>query len=154
MSTFTPAPTTSTRPPAAATVADRPTASRRFGYTLAVALNGGMLWIAHQLLDWDWPRFLTDDFDRLLPWVTFSFVTSMVVNAGFLVRDRGRPRALGDLVTSAVALVVSQRTWEVFPFDFVGYARDWAWLCRTLLVIAIVGSAIGVLVNAIKLARG
>lgn len=144
--TLTPTPRpTVTRPGAA---------GRRVGYVVAIVVNAVLLWIAHQLLDWGWPRFLTDAFDDLLGLVTVSFVANMLVYAVYLVRDHGRVRALGEMVTAAFALVVSLRTWDVFPFDFSGYATNWSWVPRTFLVIAIVGSAIGLLVHGVRLVNG
>lgn len=145
-STVTPSPTT-----------DRPSlspAARRFGYVMAIVANAIMLWLAHQLLGWEWPSFLTDDFDQVLGLITASFVASMVVNAGYLVHDRGRFRALGDLVVAAFGFVVSLRMWNVFPFDFSGWETDWSWLVRTALVVGIVGTAIAMIVNLGRLARG
>ena len=43
---------------------------RQFGYFVAVACNIALLWVSHQLLDWGWPRFLTDEFTSVLPWIT------------------------------------------------------------------------------------
>jgi hypothetical protein len=117
-------------------------------------VNGVMLWAAHQLLGWGWPDFLTADFDEVLPVLSASLVVGMVVNACFLVSDRGRFRAFGDLITAVLALAVSVRMWDVFPFDFTGYDRDWSWLFRAGIVLAIVGTAIAGLVNAVKLVRG
>lgn len=144
---------TSTLTPPRATHHGRPPAARRFGYTVAIALNVAMLWVTHQLLGWGWPGFLTDDFDRLLPLVTASFVASIAVNVCFLVRDRGRFRAFADLVTAAFGLAVSLRTWDVFPFGFAGYDQDWTWLFRTVLVVAIAGTVIAVIVGLVKLVR-
>lgn len=143
--------TASPPPPPPAAGDTHPTAAQRFGYGLAVVLNGIMLWVAHQLLDWGWPGFLTRDYEALLPWVTVSFVASMVANAAFLVHDRGWFRALADLVTSAIGLAVALKTWAVFPFDFEDYDRDWTGLARVVLVVAIVGTVIGVIVNTVKL---
>ena len=44
-----------------------PAPGRRSGYVVAVAINAALLWVTHQLLDWGWPRFLTEDFEELLP---------------------------------------------------------------------------------------
>jgi hypothetical protein len=146
--------TASPPPPRPAVSDTRPTAAQRFGYGLAVVLNGLMLWVAHQLLDWRWPGFLTRDFENLLPWVTVSFVASMAANLGFIVHDRGPSRALADLMTAAIGLAVALKTWAVFPFDFSTYDRDWTGLARVILVVAIVGTLIGVVVNTVKLVQG
>jgi hypothetical protein len=144
---------TSTRVPAP-TGSRRPTpAARRFGYVVAIAVNGTMLWVAHQLLGWGWPDFLTDDFDEVLWLLSASFLAGIVVNACFLLYDRGRFRALGDLVTALFGLLVSLRVWDVFPFDFSGYDNDWSWLFRVGLVVAIGGTAIAIIVNVVKLVR-
>jgi hypothetical protein len=39
----------------------------------------------------------------------------------------------------------------VFPFDFSAYQFDWEIVARFVLVLAIIGSSIGALVEAIKL---
>lgn len=133
---------------------DAPTTSRRVGYVLAVGINGMLLWAVHQVGAWGWPAFLTDDFDQVLGILSLSLVVSMAANVLYLVVDRGRTRALADLLTTSVALAASVRVWDVFPLDFAGYAVDWAWLARTLLVVAIVGSFVAIVVDLVKLFAG
>lgn len=124
---------------------------RAVGHLIAAGVNLVLLWIVHQLLDWGWPRFLTDAFEDLLPLITVSLVASAVAELIFVVHDRGRFRPFADLVTGIISLVVAWRTWQVYPFDFSGYAHDWSWLVTTVLWVAIVGTAIAVAVNAVKL---
>ncbi len=130
-----------------------PAPGRRGGYVIAIAMNAVGLWVTRRLLEWGWPRFLTDDFDELLPILTVSFVAGMVVNALFVVADPPRFKALCNVVTSVISLVVAVRTWQVFPFDFSSYAFDWTWVARVLIVIAAVGSGIAVVANLIGLVR-
>ena len=130
-----------------------PAPGRRGGYVIAIAMNAVGLWVTRRLLEWGWPRFLTDDFERLLPILTVSFVAGMVVNALFVVADPPRFKALCNMVTSVISLVVAVRTWQVFPFDFSSYAFDWTWVARVLIVIAAVGSGIAVVANLIGLVR-
>lgn len=125
----------------------RPTAVRRVGYVVAAIVNGVLLWLVWQLLAWGWPAFLTEDFTQLRGVVTASLVAGIVTNVAFLFRDRGRFRGLADLVTNVLGLVVCLRTWTVFPFDFAGAATDWTWLVRTVLVLGIVGTSIGILIS-------
>jgi hypothetical protein len=139
------APSTKRRPPVAA---------RRFGYLVAIAANAIILWVVHQLLVWEWPGFLTGEFEQVLPRVSASLIASMLVNAGFVLCDRGRCKPLGDLVTTAFGLAVSVRMLAVFPFGFAGYSTDWSWAFRAVLVVGIAGTAIAVLVNLVKLVRG
>lgn len=129
----------------------RPTPAARLGFAISIAINGAMLWVAHQLLDWQWPAFLTDEFADVLPLVSASLVVSMAVNAVYLALDRRWVRPLGDLVTAVVAVVVTIRVLDVFPFDFSAYATDWTWLARTTLIVGLVGALIAALVNGVKL---
>lgn len=127
---------------------ERSGCSTKVGYLVAIGLQGFFLWVAHQLLEWGWPSFLTADFDQVLPWVTASLVASIVVNVCFLVKDDGWFRALGDAVTAGFGLASAIVTWQVFPFDFSAWSTDWTWLVRLVVAVGIVGSAIALLVNA------
>lgn len=126
------------------------TRAKRFGYVLAAVVNGVMLWAAHQLLDWGWPGFLTDDFELMLGLVTASFIASIAVNLALAVHHRGRVRSLADIVTAAFGLAVGLRTWEVSPFDFSGYATDWSSFVHVALVIGIAATGIALIVNLVK----
>jgi hypothetical protein len=128
-------------------------AARRFGYLVAIVVNGIMIWVAHRLLDWQWPGFLTDDFDAVLWLLSASFVAGMVVNACFLLYDRGRFRAFGDLVTAAFGLAVTLRIWDVFPFEFSDYGTDWSWLFRAVLALGAFGTSVAILINVARLIR-
>jgi hypothetical protein len=131
-----------------------PTPAKRVGYLVAAALNGVMLWAVHQLLDWGWPGFLTADFEQVLGLVTASFIAGIVVNLALAVHDRGRSRAFADLVTAAFALAVGVRMWEVFPFDFAGYATDWSGPMRVALGVGIAATGIAIIVNLVKVVTG
>lgn len=127
-------------------------ASSRFGYLVGAAVNTVMLWVAHNLLDWDWPGFLTSEFDDVLPLITFSFVVSIVANLVYVLNDGWPVKPTGELTTAAIGFVVALRIWQVFPFEFT--ERDWSWLVRSVLVVAMVGSALGAVAALVKLARG
>ena len=45
------------------------------------------------------------------------------------------------------------RLWQVFPFDFAD-GTAWPVLVRVLLLLGIVGGAIGIVVNLVALVRG
>lgn len=126
-------------------------AARRFGYLLAAAINGFLLWCAHRLLDWEWPNFLTPEFDDLLPIVTVAFVVSIAVNLVLAWNDAGPRKSVANLVTSAFGFLAAVRTLRVFPFDFSAYATDWSWLARMVVILAIIGTAIAFVVELVKL---
>jgi hypothetical protein len=92
--------------------------------------------------------FLTPDTPQVLGLLNFSIVTGIVVNAAYLVYDARWFRALGDLATASIGLAVLARIWQVFPFDFGGYELGRiVLLARAVLILAIVGTVIGILVN-------
>lgn len=131
-----------------------PTPVRRFGHLVAAMANVVLLWVAHQLLDWGWPGFLTEEFELVLGLVTASFIASIVVNLALAVRPGGRFRVLTDLVTAGFGLAVGLRMLEVFPFDFSGYANDWSGLATLAIVVGILATGIAIVVNLFKLAMG
>lgn len=127
-----------------------PTTGKRVGYVIAAAFNALFLWIAHQLLDWQWPRFLTDEFADVLPLITVSFVAGIVVNLAYVWYDDPWFKSVGEIVNGAISLAVAIDMYAVFPFDFSSYATDWSWLARLVLIVAIVGTSIGVVVEVVR----
>ena len=124
--------------------------SRRVGYLVAASLNATLLWIAHHLLDWSWPAFLTGAFEDLLPFVTVSLVATVVVNLIWIAWDPTWFRHLAQLGLNLIAVVVTVRTWQIFPFDFSAYPSWWETVARVLILLGIVGSAIGSVVELVK----
>ncbi len=131
----------------------RSSAVRRFGYVVSIVVNGVMWYLVHQLPDWEWARFLTPDFDELLPWIDRSFGATIVANTLFLAYDPRWFRSTGNVITTAISLAVAVRTLQVFPFDFSGYDLDWSWLVRMIVIVAIVGTAIGLVAEVVRLIR-
>ena len=89
----------------------------------------------------------------MLPWLNASLIVGIVVNAAYLAFDPRWFRSLGQLVENVLSLIVTARFIQVFPFDFATWTTDWSWLIRTVLWIAIVGVAIGSVVELSRLAR-
>ncbi len=122
---------------------------RRLGYLVAAAVNGVLLWVFHHLLEWGWPKFLTEDFEQVLPVLSASLVATIVANLCFLAYDRRWFKALAEAVTAALSLAAGVRTWQVFPFDFSTTARDWSTLARVVIAVGIVVMAIAVVANVV-----
>ena len=128
------------------------TSERRAGYLVGAGVNALLLWMSYQLLDWGWPGFLTQEFDDLLPLITFSFTVSIV---GYLVlfvsATSGRPKQLFDALTAGIGAVVLIRFLQVEPFDFSGYDIDWTLVVRFVLVVALIGSILGFVISSVRL---
>lgn len=128
-----------------------PRGARQAGYAVAIAVNIAILVVVNRLPTWQWPPFITEDFDDLLPIINVSLAANMAINGIWMVADPDWLRAFGRVVTSAFSLAVIVQTLRVFPFDFSPYAFDWAIATRTLLILAIVGVSIGIVVDIGKL---
>ena len=131
-------------------VARKPVGTRRFGYVVAVLVNAAMLYAVNRWPGWQEVPFLTADTELVLGLVNATIVVNLVANVVYLVRDPRWLTALGDLVTTAVGLAALVRIWKVFPLDV---SDRWELLVRTLLVVGIVGSAIGIVVAIVRFGR-
>ncbi len=127
--------------------------ARQFGYLIAAVINGAMLYVANHLLEWEWPSWLTQDFERVLPIVQTSLIAGMVINLAYIGFDASWFKSIGQIVISAIGLAVAIRMFTVFPFDFSAYDFAWDTLARWVIVVAMIGSAIGILVESLKLLR-
>ena len=126
---------------------------RRIGYAIAVALNVAFLVIANNILDWGWLPWLTEDFSDVLPIMNASLIASIVANVAYLAYDARWFKGLTELGLLVIALIVTIRFWQVFPFDFSAYDFGWGTLVRWLLGLALFGVCVAILVQVIQLAR-
>jgi hypothetical protein len=126
--------------------------ARRFGYTVAVAVNAAMLYAVNVWPGWPAVPALTADTHQVLGLVNASLIAGLVVSGLYLAYDPLWLRAAGDLLTATIGLAALIRIWTVFPFDFSGYNVDWTVPLRVLMVVAIVGGALGIVVNVVTFA--
>jgi hypothetical protein len=135
------------------TVASRPsTGSRRAGYVVAAVINGVLLWLIHVWPGWDAAPFLAADFETVLWLIDVSLVATIALNLIYMVRDPRWLTAAGAVVTTAIGLAAAVRMLQVFPFDF-GDSEFWPVVVRVGLWLAVVGAAIGIIVNLVALVR-
>jgi hypothetical protein len=139
-------------PPTAA--ARRPSvAARRAGYLAGIVISAALLFVLNGQPGWQALPFLTSDTSQVIGLVNLSLAAGLAVNVMYLFYDPPWLKSLGDLITAGIGLVVAIRIWQVFPFAFHGSAAWWSTAVRVLLVLAIVGSAISIVVQAVSLAR-
>lgn len=132
----------------------RGSASRRLGYAIGIGVNAALLYAGNVWPGWWVLPFLTEDAGQVIGIVNLSLITGMVANFACLLLDRPWMKALADLATLGIGLLVLVQLWQVFPFDFRGYSLDWALIARVVLVAAMAGSAIGIIVQIVDLVRG
>jgi hypothetical protein len=131
----------------------RPTTTRRFGYVIAIIINAAVLVVVNNLLEWGWISWLTDDFEEVLPLLNLSLTATILVNVIYLAYDAEWFKSACELGLLAVSLAVTIRMYQVFPFDFSAYDANWDTLARLVLVFAMVGVAIAMIVQLVKLVR-
>lgn len=128
--------------------------TRRLGYLVAAAVNALLWYLANVSPGWEAVPFLTAGTVEVLPLFNLALGVGLVSNLVYVLWDPPRLRALGDLVGAVVALALGVRVYRVFPFDFAGLSYDLTTLMRVLVVLGIVGSAIGILAALVALVRG
>ena len=89
----------------------------------------------------------------MLGLVNASLIVTIAANVCYLAADPPWLKALGGLLTSAVGMLALVRIWRVFPLEFDDGSIDWTLITRILLVLSVVGSAIGVVIGAVGLIR-
>lgn len=132
---------------------EAPTPGRKVGYFVAAIVDGVLLYVVNNLLEWEWPSFLTDDFSRVLTILNVSLVASLLVNLAWIVADPVWFKSTSQIGLNAISMVVTIRMWQVFPFDFTPYDFPWETLARITLVAGMVGLVVGSIVELVKLAR-
>ena len=124
---------------------------RQMGYALAAGINFALLVIVN--IVWDDVAFITEEFSKVLWVVSLSLLASVLANVAYILFDPPWFKGVGELTTGLVGLFATWRVWTIFPFDFSAYSFPWETLTRVILIIALVGSAIGVLASLVKVAR-
>lgn len=127
--------------------------ARRFGYVVALLVNAALLFAVNTWPGWDVLPFLTDDTPRVLDAVNASIVVSLAANVVYLAQDMPWLKALGDMVTAAVALFAMLQVWQVFPLEFDGESIDWALIARIMLALAILGTFIAIITRFVTFLR-
>lgn len=133
------------RPPSAA--------ARRTGYVGTVVFDALCLVAINGWPGWDVLPFLTADTDRVVGWVNASIVVHLVLFATYVAWEPRGLRALGEVVTSAVGVVVASRVWQVYPFDTADDWSGWGLVVHLLLGLGVLGSAIGVITGLVHLVQ-
>lgn len=123
---------------------------RRFGYAVAIAINAVLYFVVSHIVEWEWPGFITSDFDRVDEIVLLSLGAAIVANLVYVWNDTMPLKAFMEATLNSISLVATIRLWQVFPFDFSAHANDWGWVVRFFLVVAMFGTGIGLVVNGIR----
>ena len=133
-------------------MADR-TATSRSGSVGSAVINALLLWGINIWPGWQILPFLTPDMTRALDLINASLIASLIVNLVCAVIHSRALLALGNIVVMGIGVAALLRLWEVFPFDFGTSWSGWPVLVRVFLVLGIVGSIIGAIVEVVNFFR-
>ncbi len=128
-------------------------AARRFGYAIGAVVNLVLMFVIYVWPGWEAVPFLTDDTTQVLGLVMVSLIVGVATNLVYIVADPPLLRTLGDVLSTGIAVAVITRTLRVFPFDFGDATFDWALLTRTLLVLLIIATSIGLVAQMVRMGK-
>ena len=136
--------------------------ARRFGYALAVGINGLLVVVINNILSWGWLPWLIPEFENLLPVINLALGVNIALNLLYMAYDEPPLKAATQIVVNLIAILVLVRTLQVYPFDFSAYDfpivistfdLTWDLVARLVIALAILGAAIAVVTEAVKLSR-
>ena len=136
--------------------------ARRFGYAVAVGINVLVFVVVNNILSWGWLPWLTPEFERLSPVINLALVVNIVLNLLYMAYDEPPVKAASQIVVNLIAIAVLVWTLLVYPFDFSAYDfpivisdfdLTWDLVARLVIGLGIVGTAIAVVTETVKLSR-
>ncbi|WP_367354707.1 hypothetical protein [Atribacter sp.] len=127
--------------------------SKKLEYVGAIAGNLVLLYIINHLMKWHIP-FITEDFNKVLPYMNWSIYASIVANILYIFFNQKVVR-LGTMpVINILSFLSIYMLFKVFPFDFksvgMGILNQ---IGKILLGLVVVGVIIGIIVDWYKLIR-
>ncbi len=128
-------------------------ATRRFGYSVAIVINAGLLVVVNNVLAWGWFPWLTDDLEQVLPLISLQLVAGILINVAYLFYDKARFKSASQILVNLIGLGATVRTLQVFPFDFSAYEFNWAAVARVVLVLGVLASTAAIISEVVKLAK-
>ncbi len=131
-----------------------PSGALRVGYVLTIVINGLLIYVVQNLVEWEWLPFLTEDFSEAVPAIVWSMVATIVVSTVYLFTRAKGVRILGEFVLAGFGFWATMQLYLVWPFDFSVYPNfDWDFIARLVLGLAVFGTAVALLANFVRLFR-
>ncbi len=121
---------------------------RMLGYLLVIIVNIALLALVNFVIRWDSVSFLTPRYKDVLWLLNVSLVAGVLANYFFIVSKRQWFNALCRVLTGGITLALLARLLQVFPFNFAADTGfDWAQAVRIFLIVTLVLTALGTLVE-------
>jgi hypothetical protein len=123
------------------------------GYIASAIFSGVLLWVMNQLPAWK-PFFLLDSYAEILWAINMSLTVQIVLNLVLIFFHPLFFHYLTQTVFNLVSIVALVWIIRVFPVDFSSRPGEWLNLVfRIVLIVALVGTAIGGIVNLVHFFR-
>lgn len=129
------------------------TTTSRSGNVGSAVINALLLWGINVWPGWQIVPFLTADMTRVLDLINASLIAGIIVNLVCAVIHSRALLSLGNIVVMGIGVAAMLRMWQVFPFDFGTSWSGWPVVVRVFLVLGIVGSIIGAIVELVNFFR-
>jgi hypothetical protein len=132
---------------------EREAPSRRMGeYISSVVANAILIYVLNRLPDWNISVLVSDLYRQVLWAINLSLGVHVGLNFFLIFYHPLSLHYLAGVVLSGVGVIPLARLVSVFPFSFPAQLSDWLTpLVKVLLILGLVGAAIGAAVNLGKL---
>ena len=110
-----------------------PSSARQFGYIVSIFVNILFIYIANNLLNWDFQLF-TEDFAKVLWAVNLSLGVTIFINFIFIFFDRKWFKNLMQALGNVFGFISAYVFWRVFPLNLT---ESIARLVNFALIIAL-----------------
>jgi len=125
-----------------------------FGYLVSAAINGVLLWAVNRLPVWNPFFLLQEKYGEVLWALNMMFIVQIALNVVLVFFHPLFFHYLANTIASLVSIVAFSMLLQVFPVDFSARVGQWAnTLFRVVVIIALVGSAIGGAVSFVRFLR-
>jgi len=129
-------------------VGGRKKSSRRAGYIGNIVWNLIFLFVLNNLVNWHVP-FIAPSWVAVLWAINLSLGTTILANIVFLAFDPRWFRHAAQIVLNLLALLSTYVIYIIFPFELPG--EPVTLIFRVCLIIAMVVTAIGIVIELVKL---
>ncbi|MBN1837613.1 MAG: hypothetical protein JW820_17280 [Spirochaetales bacterium] len=127
--------------------------NKMINYVMGGIFDGILLWVLHQLPRWNVP-VITEAYPDILTVVTLSLAVQIAFHAVLVLFHPLWLHYLAQVVFAVFSVIALSVIIEVYPFDFAGLVGPWLDTAfRILLIVILVGSVIGGIVNLVRFLR-
>ena len=123
----------------------------QIGYGITIGLNLVLIYVVLNIEGWNLLPFLTEQFGEVVPWIALSLLVGALAYLVYILYENQMLRLAGEIVTNSITIVVTWKVFTVFPFDFSAYEFPWAVLVRFMMIVVVIGAAVGAAVNIVKI---